>query len=177
MKQYSYGLILGRFQPLHRGHLELIQTALDVCDHLIIMIGSAQESGTERNPLGYLDRCDMIYTALGEDALKVSFIPLFDREKYSDDASFGEYIMQVLEYNDAPIPEVMFEGTEAVRKHWYETLRGINIVQLKRDLIPISATEFREALLADNSAILERFGVPGIEYFYAKTKERLYAKR
>lgn len=177
MKQYDYGLILGRFQPLHIGHLELIKTALDVCDHLIIMVGSAQESGTERNPLGYIDRCDMIHTALGEDAIKVSFIPLFDREKYSDDSSFGEYIIQVLEYNDAPIPEVIFEGSEDVRKSWYETLSGISVIQLKREIIPISASEFRLALITDNKEVIDRFGVPGIEEFYRKTKERLYAKR
>lgn len=49
--EHKIGLLCGRFQPVHRGHIELIREALKHCDHLIIAIGSAQESGTKKEPL------------------------------------------------------------------------------------------------------------------------------
>ena len=50
-KPYDVGLIVGRFQTLHKGHEKLIETGLMLCDRLLILIGSSQECGTERNPL------------------------------------------------------------------------------------------------------------------------------
>jgi len=38
----SIGLVLGRFQPLHPGHLELIDTAMQNNDEVVVCIGSAQ---------------------------------------------------------------------------------------------------------------------------------------
>ncbi|MDB5163891.1 MAG: Nicotinamide-nucleotide adenylyltransferase [Candidatus Saccharibacteria bacterium] len=38
----TVGLVLGRFQPLHPGHLELIRSAMDECDEVVVCIGSAQ---------------------------------------------------------------------------------------------------------------------------------------
>jgi hypothetical protein len=34
----QYGVVLGRFQPIHLGHVEYIQAARDRCDHLVIGI-------------------------------------------------------------------------------------------------------------------------------------------
>ena len=38
----SVGLVLGRFQPLHPGHLRLIDMAVQECDEVVVCIGSAQ---------------------------------------------------------------------------------------------------------------------------------------
>ena len=48
MKVYDTGLICGRFQTFHKGHERLVDTGLLLCDRLLILIGSAQECGTER---------------------------------------------------------------------------------------------------------------------------------
>ncbi len=40
--QQQIGLVLGRFQPLHPGHLELINTAMEDNDEVVVCIGSAQ---------------------------------------------------------------------------------------------------------------------------------------
>lgn len=39
--KYTVGLVIGRFQPLHRGHIQLIHAALQISDRIIIGIGSA----------------------------------------------------------------------------------------------------------------------------------------
>lgn len=55
-------VILGRFQPFHYGHLNLIKQAklgFPYRDPTII-IGSAQEARTEKNPFSYIQRFDQL---------------------------------------------------------------------------------------------------------------------
>ncbi len=54
------GLYIGRFQPLTLGHVRVIDTMLYECENLIIVIGSTQEMGTERNPFNFSTRKQMI---------------------------------------------------------------------------------------------------------------------
>ncbi len=42
--EHTTGLVLGRFQPLHPGHLDLINTAMQECDEVVVCIGSAQRN-------------------------------------------------------------------------------------------------------------------------------------
>ena len=44
------GLLIGRFQPFHFGHLEAIRFGLSKVDKLFIGIGSSNKSHQERNP-------------------------------------------------------------------------------------------------------------------------------
>lgn len=54
------GLIIGRFQPFHLGHLKLIEIAANNVDKLIIGIGSSQEGNTKENPFTANEREEMI---------------------------------------------------------------------------------------------------------------------
>ncbi len=54
------GLILGRFQPFHLGHLSVIQEILNDQMEPIICIGSAQEGNTKDNPFTTEERKTMI---------------------------------------------------------------------------------------------------------------------
>ena len=44
MKKYKMGLIIGRFQPLHKGHIYLVKEGQKIAGQLIIAIGSANVS-------------------------------------------------------------------------------------------------------------------------------------
>ena len=54
--KYKFGLILGRFNPLHIGHEYLINYALSKCDILLIFIGSANKNLSLSNPFSYEER-------------------------------------------------------------------------------------------------------------------------
>jgi len=62
-------LLVGRFQPFHKGHLEVVKKILEECDYLIIAIGSSQYSGTEDNPLNGDERERMIYNVLKDEGV------------------------------------------------------------------------------------------------------------
>ena len=74
------GFFIGRFQPYHLGHHEVIRHILEGVDELIIGIGSAQESHTLENPFTAGERILMISRALEEMGVerKVYIIPLED---------------------------------------------------------------------------------------------------
>ncbi|MCS7119091.1 MAG: nicotinamide-nucleotide adenylyltransferase [Archaeoglobaceae archaeon] len=73
-------LFVGRFQPYHLGHHEVVKIILEEVDELIIGIGSAQESHTIENPFTAGERVLMISRAIEELGIrkKVYIIPLED---------------------------------------------------------------------------------------------------
>ena len=77
-------LVVGRFQPFHKGHLSAILEVLSKCDEVIIVIGSAEESHTSSNPFTASERYQMISSSLPEDArARVHIIPVRDVNRYA----------------------------------------------------------------------------------------------
>ena len=60
MFKYQHGFCIIRCQPFHIGHDRLIRKMMEECAYGTVLIGSAQESGTEKNPLPYFTRKKMI---------------------------------------------------------------------------------------------------------------------
>jgi nicotinamide-nucleotide adenylyltransferase len=74
---YHTGLVIGRFQPFHNGHLSIVQKAVNSCQWVIIAIGSSQESRTKRNPFTFEERAKMIYEAT-EHMKGIIILPIDD---------------------------------------------------------------------------------------------------
>jgi nicotinamide-nucleotide adenylyltransferase len=73
-------LLIGRFQPFHKGHLQLIKYFLKKNYEIIIGVGSAQESYTSSNPFTGGERYLMISQSLhGENC---HIIPIPDINRY-----------------------------------------------------------------------------------------------
>ena len=51
---------LGRFQPFHLGHHNVVEEMKEKFDNFAVIIGSPEKSGTERNPLTFEERKDLI---------------------------------------------------------------------------------------------------------------------
>jgi nicotinamide-nucleotide adenylyltransferase len=78
------GLFLGRFQPFHEGHLEVIREIAAQVDKLVVAIGSAQESHTLEDPFTAGERHLMISETLDEEGIPNYFIiPIVDINRYS----------------------------------------------------------------------------------------------
>jgi nicotinamide-nucleotide adenylyltransferase len=61
------GLMIGRFQPFHNGHLYLAKEILKECNELIIAIGSAQFNYIYKDPFTAGERVLMIHAALSSE--------------------------------------------------------------------------------------------------------------
>ncbi|KYK23676.1 nicotinamide-nucleotide adenylyltransferase [Thermoplasmatales archaeon SG8-52-2] len=62
-------LFIGRFQPLHKGHLKIIKDASKNYNKVIIGIGSSQYSNTDENPFTDEERKEMIYKTLKKEGI------------------------------------------------------------------------------------------------------------
>lgn len=84
------GLIfIGRFQPLHYGHLTVVEQALARAEKLLIFLGSAQEARTAKNYWTAQERVEMFRLALtAAEFRRVEFCALLDRERDEDWCAF-----------------------------------------------------------------------------------------
>ena len=62
-KKYDTLVLIGRFQPLHSAHLEIIKRATALTDQLVIIVGSANQPRTYKNPFTFDERAGMIKSA------------------------------------------------------------------------------------------------------------------
>lgn len=62
-------LYIGRFQPFHNGHLQLIESIQNKYDEIIIGIGSSQYSDDKNNPFTFEERKLMIENTLYENKI------------------------------------------------------------------------------------------------------------
>jgi len=79
------GLFIGRFQPLHLGHVSIIGTALEQVDDLIVGIGSAECSYSSKDPFTAGERMEMLMRAAGELGWerRIIPVPIRDVNRYS----------------------------------------------------------------------------------------------
>jgi len=82
LKSISYDKIvyIGRFQPIHNGHLQTIRTALRMAKKIILVIGSHRRSRSVKNPWTADERKNMILSCLTKaEQKRVSFVFIRDR--------------------------------------------------------------------------------------------------
>lgn len=75
MKKYDYAVFIGRFQPIHNGHIANINQALSFAESVIIVVGSKNKARDTRHPWSYRERIAMIRSALPVDVLeRIEFV-------------------------------------------------------------------------------------------------------
>lgn len=132
------GVILFRAQPFHNGHLAQIKRAFEdmrkLDGHLYVIVGSADKSGTKRNPIPIDVRLDLIERVL-EDEFSykqrqyLHVVPLKDLSDEANNTwSWGAYLYsnmcQITEdtefifyYSDKPEIALSWFDPENTRQH------------------------------------------------------------
>lgn len=83
-KKYDYMVYVGRFQPAHHAHLTIIKRALELAKQVIILIGSANQARTIKDPWTWQERSKMILSSLPQNLHdRIMIEPLRDI-KYND---------------------------------------------------------------------------------------------
>lgn len=165
--KFKCGLYIGRFQPLHIGHTSIIDRMLEECEQVIVAVGSAQESGTERNPLSYKLRRKLIADMYADHYYKYGrmlIVPIKDRDNPSDDPTWGNYLLDKVYEQCGLRPDVIYEGKEDVRTNWYDNY-SIPVIKVSRNIYQISGTDVRQAIL-DNREFFARVHIPYQIYDY-----------
>ena len=76
---YDTALYIGRFEPPHAGHLALVQRALDSAPQVIVIMGSAWQVRSPKNPFTWPEREAMLRAALpAADNARLQVLPVRD---------------------------------------------------------------------------------------------------
>lgn len=85
----NVAVFIGRFQPLHNGHLQIINYGLGHADRVIVLVGGAGAARRPRGPWTFQERAEMIhhsvYTAAHSRNSPLRIVPLPDM-LYNDTA-------------------------------------------------------------------------------------------
>jgi nicotinamide-nucleotide adenylyltransferase len=135
------GLLIGRFQPFHLGHLEALQFALSKVDKLWVGLGSSNKSIEKSNPFSAEERKEMILSSI-DDSIKnkitIYFIPDVDNH------------VKWIEKIDTIVPkfDIIFSN-DPLTDHLYSkrTVQVISIPFLNRDTL--SGTNIRNLIIND----------------------------
>ena len=108
------GLIVGRFQPFHRGHLAVVSDLRRAHPDapLILAIGSAQESYTAENPFTAGERIEMILQALVESHLERCLpVPVADIHQHAQWVAYLRGLLPPFDvvYTNNPLTRLLFE--------------------------------------------------------------------
>ncbi len=137
------GFIIGRFQPFHKGHLEVVREILKDNDSLIIGIGSAQYSHTLVNPFTAGERHLMISRTLEKEHIyNFYLVPIEDVNANSLWVSHAEAL--------TPKFDVVYTNNPLVRRLFIEKkyqVKSLPMVNRKE----WSGTKIREKMLKNQN--------------------------
>jgi len=76
---YDTAIYIGRFEPVHNGHMALLQRALDSARQAIVIMGSAWQVRSPKNPFTWPEREAMLRAALpAADSARLLVLPVRD---------------------------------------------------------------------------------------------------
>ena len=135
------GLLIGRFQPFHLGHLKALHFALSKIDKLWIGLGSSNKPLQKNNPFSAEERNDMILASIDESMksrIQIYFIP--DLENH----------IKWIKLIDTLVPkfDVIFTNDE-LTKYLYSKrdVEVLSIPFVNRDVL--SGTNIRDMIIND----------------------------
>jgi len=129
------GLLIGRFQPFHLGHLAAVKFALTQIDNLSIGIGSSNRHNEKRNPFSAEERKEMIESSLDKSDLqkcKIYFVP-----DVNDHAKWTYHVDEII-----PKYDVVFSNDDFTHELYKKRDIKVVSVPLKQREI-LSGTDIR----------------------------------
>lgn len=132
------GLLIGRFQPFHLGHLVALRFALSKVEKLWIGIGSSNKPNQKQNPFSADERKEMILSSIDKsisDRIQIFYIPdLENHEKW-------------IENIDTIVPkfDVVFSNDELTQSLYSN--HGTKVISVPfRDRNVLSGTNIRDKI-------------------------------
>ena len=114
--------MVGRMQPIHKGHQQLIDLGLELCEKFVILLGSSNESRTKSNPLTFTERYELIKKIYGN---KVEVYPIMDIG-IGFVPEWGNYIMNTINFYCDSYPDFYIGGVEEGRKEVFNNYPNIS---------------------------------------------------
>ena len=154
-KRFKLGFMVGRMQPIHKGHQQLIDLGLEMCEKFVILLGSSNESRTKNNPLTFEERKSLINTIYGDRVevypivnIGIGYVP-----------EWGNYIMNTIKFYCGELPDFYIGGIEVGRSEAFKNYQDeLTQLYVNRNKIKISATKVRDFI--NNTSVPAKYADP-----------------
>jgi bifunctional NMN adenylyltransferase/nudix hydrolase len=162
-QKYDFGIVIGRFQPFHLAHRDLIQHSLTLAERVIVILGSARSASDVKNPFTPAMREEMIRACFPQVENRLIFRAVRDYP-YNDHVWTTEIQNVVREtIEDADDAKEHFEvalvGFFKDRSSYYLNLfpqwHFEEFYCSRREYLKANATEIREKYFTENPAWTE----------------------
>ena len=137
------GLLIGRFQPFHLGHLDAVLFGLSRAENLFIGIGSSNKSSEMKNPFSAEERREMI--VLSTEPSITDRIKIFDIPDVGDHKKWTFEIDKIV-----PKYDVVFTNDEFTKTLFEKRKISVISVVLK-DREKFSGTNIRNLIIEDKN--------------------------
>jgi len=145
-KYYDLAVVIGRFQLQHVGHSLLLNKAASVANNVLVIVGSAFQPRTIKNPFKYEERASLIRSHFESDnpvvkGINVTVSPLVDN-RYSDDS----WVKSVQEEIEKTLKGIL-------KEHWCHWCPKVCIVGHMKD----DSTKYLEWFPQYHSVSIDEF--------------------
>jgi bifunctional NMN adenylyltransferase/nudix hydrolase len=157
-KNYDYGIVIGRFQPFHSAHQDLIRHALTLAEKVIVILGSARSASDVKNPFTPAMREEMIRACFTDEPERLIFRAVRDYP-YNDHVWTTEVqnaVREIVETDDEKEhAQIALVGFFKDRTSYYLNLfpqwQFEEFYCFNRAYLKASASEIREKYFAENA--------------------------
>jgi bifunctional NMN adenylyltransferase/nudix hydrolase len=163
---HKYGVLIGRFEPYHSGHLSLTRFALQNVEELIIILGSCNVARSIKNPWSADERKEMILSCFDiPEGERITFLEASDY-LYNDNRWLTCIQQQVDEVTDGE-EDIVLIGEQKDRSSFYlKMFPQWKHLDAGEHFIPdLNATEIRSSYFLGSDTLL-RPKVPPSVYQY-----------
>ena len=139
------GILIGRMQPVHNGHMQVINKILEEVDEIIIGIGSAQLSHELKDPFTAGERIVMISQALADEGIDASRYYIIPMQDINFNAIWPSHVKML-----TPPFSIVYSGNSLVKQLFSEEGYEVRNPPLY-DRMHLSGSEVRRRILADEN--------------------------
>jgi bifunctional NMN adenylyltransferase/nudix hydrolase len=147
-KKYDTLVLIGRFQPLHNAHLEIIKRSTALCNKLIVITGSAAQPRTYKNPFTSYEREQMIKYATG--GLSITLVIAENTDTIYNDQAWAVRVQTIVRNNTTEGERIAIIGHKKDDSSFYLDMFPQWGYENVEEIAPLSAVNIRDLYFKRN---------------------------
>jgi bifunctional NMN adenylyltransferase/nudix hydrolase len=155
-KKYDYGIVIGRFQPFHLAHQDLIKHALSLAEKVIIILGSARSASDVKNPFTPQMREEIIRACFPKENLEFRAVRDYPYNDHVWTTEIQNVVNETVEEDGDENAKIAIVGFFKDRSSYYLNMFPQwdfeEFYSSDRKLLKIHATGIREKYFADDKS-------------------------
>jgi bifunctional NMN adenylyltransferase/nudix hydrolase len=161
-KEYDIAVFIGRFQPVHNAHVEILKKAGKLAEKVIVIIGSAYEPRSYKNPWTTQERKAMLKSVT--DELEGNYIIEANRNTIYDNTAWAVRVQNIVNKHVAEMsftsiftPKIAIIGHKKDETSFYLDMFPQWKTLLEKKVQNLSATQIRETYFNPETCNLNWF--------------------